>query len=94
LAARRLALLAEEITDQEWRQRVEAAACSLDEADNPGFGDFQRGMTWVPHMRTHAASVIADFDRAVEIDPTYEPRVREYLREARGIMERRMRQAR
>jgi hypothetical protein len=86
LGAPRFALLAERITDRAWRGRVEAAACSLDEADDPAFGYFQRGLTWVPHMQTHAASVIADFERAIEINPTYEPRVREHLRSAHRIV--------
>lgn len=88
LSAPRFALLAERITDRAWRERVDAAACSLDEADDPAFRYFQRGLTWVPHMRTHAASVIADFERAVEINPAYEPRVREHLRKARRIVAR------
>jgi hypothetical protein len=88
VVAPRFALLAERISDPAWRERVEAAACSLDEEDDPAFGYFQRGMTWVPHMRTHAASVIADFERAIEIDPAYEPRVREHLKAAHRIVDR------
>lgn len=85
VTAPQLALLEERITNPAWRRQVESAACSLEEADDPAFGYFQRGMTWVPHMRTHASSVIADFERAVEINPAYEPRVRSYLLEARRI---------
>lgn len=82
LAAPRFALIAVEIANAAWRARVEANACTLEEADNPAFGYYQRGLTWIPHMRTHASSVIADFERAVEIDPTYEPRVKDHLRDA------------
>ncbi len=88
LAASRFALLAERITDPGWRDRVEAASCSLDEADDPAFAYFQRGLTWVPHMRTHATSVIADFERAIGVNPADEPRVRDDLREARRIVAR------
>jgi hypothetical protein len=88
VVAPRFALLAERISDPAWRERVEAAACSLDEADDPAFGYFRRGLKWVPHMPTHAESVIADFERAIEIDPAYEPRVREHLREAHRIVGR------
>jgi hypothetical protein len=88
VAAPRFALLVEHIADPAWRGRIEAAACSLDEADDPAFGYFRRGLTWVPHMRTHAASVIADFERAIEINPAYEPEVREHLRQAHRIVGR------
>jgi hypothetical protein len=63
------------------------ASCTLAEADDPAYGYYRRGMTYVPHMETHAASVIADFERCLEIDPGYESRVGEYLREARRRME-------
>lgn len=85
VTAPQLAVLDERITNPARRREVESAACSLEEADDPAFGYFQRGMTWVPHMRTHATSVIADFERAVEINPAYQPRVRAYLLEARRI---------
>jgi hypothetical protein len=85
LAAPRFALLVDRITDRAWRERVEAAACSYSDEDDPAFGYYRRGMTWVPHMATHATSVIADFERAVQINPSYEPRVRRYLREAHRI---------
>jgi hypothetical protein len=85
LAAPRFALLEDRITDAAFRSRVETAACSRDEADDPAFGYFQRGMGYVPYMATHATSVIADFERAVAINPAYEPRVRDHLREAHRI---------
>ena len=84
LEAPRFALLAERWNDA-WRAQIEAGACSLEEADDPAFGFYRRGMSYVAHLETHATSVIADFERAIEIDPKYEPRVREYLREARRI---------
>ena len=88
LGALRFGLLSEELMDPAWRERVRDQACSLEEADDPAFGYYRRGLTWVPHMRTHATSVIADFERAVEIDPTYEPRVRAFLQEAHRIVGR------
>jgi hypothetical protein len=57
--------------------------CTIAEADDPAYGYFRRGMGYVDHMDTHAASVVADFERCLAINPDYEPRVREYLREAR-----------
>ena len=63
-----------------------AAGCTLAEADNPAHSYYQRGMTYVPHMATHAASVIADFERCLAIDPGYESRLGEHLREARRRM--------
>lgn len=88
LGARRFGLLSEEITNATWRARVQEEARSLEEADDPAFGYYRRGLNWVPHMRTHATSVIADFERAVEIDPNYEPRVRIFLQEAHRIVGR------
>jgi hypothetical protein len=84
----RFALLADCISNDEWRERVEASACSLEDADDPAFGYYQRGMSFVPFMNTHAASVIHDFELAVEINPAYEPKVRDHLREARRISSR------
>ena len=86
LATSRFALLEERIANDAWRKRIEAAACSYAEVDDPAFGYFQRGMSYVAHMQTHASSVIADFERAVAINPAYEPRVRDDLREARRIV--------
>ena len=85
LAAPRFALLEDRITNSAQRARVEAAACSRDEADDPAFAYFRRGMGYVSEIETHATSVIADFERAIAIDPAYEPRVRDYLREAHRI---------
>jgi hypothetical protein len=82
LASPRFALLNDRIADDDWRLRVEAAATTYANVDNPAHGYFERGMRYVPHMRTHAASVIADLERALAIDPSYEPWVREHLREA------------
>jgi hypothetical protein len=84
-ATSRFALLAERITNDAWRERVEADACTLEQAEDPASGYYRRGMGWVPHMATHATSVIHDFERAIEINPDYEPRVRGYLRTARKV---------
>jgi hypothetical protein len=61
-------------------------ACSLEEADDPARGYYATGMKYVPYMATNAASVIHCFERAVAINPTYEPKVRDYLREARLVV--------
>ena len=57
--------------------------CTIEEADDPAYAYFLRGMGYVGHMATHAASVVADFERCLAINPEYEPRVRDYLNEAR-----------
>jgi len=85
LAAPRFALLEDRITNALYRAKVEAAACSRDEADDPAFAYFRRGLGYVSEMETDATSVIADFERAISIDPSYEPRVRDYLRDAHRI---------
>jgi hypothetical protein len=86
LGARRFALLADELTDGLSREQARASACSNEEADDPALGYFRRGLTRVPHMATHATSVIADFERAIRINPEYEPLVREHLRRAHRIL--------
>jgi len=60
-----------------------AKFCSIEDADDPAYGYFLRGMGWVKHMATHASSVIADFERCIRINPEYEPRLRHYLQMAR-----------
>lgn len=56
--------------------------------DDPAFGYYQRGMGWVPYIQTHAPSVIHDFEKAILINPEYEPKVRDYLKEAHRIVAR------
>jgi hypothetical protein len=84
-ATSRFALLSERITNDSWRERVDADACTLAQTDDPALGYYRRGLGWVPHMATHATSVIHDFERAIEINPDFEPRVREYLCTARKV---------
>ena len=57
--------------------------CSLAEADDPAYGYYTRGMWYAESMKTHFSSVILDLGTCVEINPEYEPRVRERLAEAR-----------
>jgi hypothetical protein len=63
-----------------------AETCTIAEADDPAYGYYRRGLTWVPHMATHASSVIADFERCIRLNPDYEPKVREALDEAYAIV--------
>jgi hypothetical protein len=58
------------------------------EADNPAFGYYSRGMEYVPHMETHASSVIHDCERAITLDPGFEPKVRAYLDQAYRTLRR------
>src|SRR5690606_19188043 len=58
LAVRQMALLAERITNDEWRQKVERWACSLEDVDDPAFGYYMAGMSYMPFLETHATSVI------------------------------------
>ena len=61
--------------------------CTLAEEDDPAYGYYCRGLGWVRHMDTHASSVIADFERCIEINPNYETKVREYLDRAYHIVQ-------
>ncbi len=53
------------------------------DVDDPAYGYFRRGLSWVPHMRTHAESVVIDMTCAVLLNPTREPDARPHLRAAR-----------
>jgi hypothetical protein len=59
---------------------------TLEELDDPAYGFYQRGLGWVPHIQTHASSVIYDLERAVLINPAYEPKVRTYIDAAKRIL--------
>jgi hypothetical protein len=78
IGARRLALLQSPGQPQRTITRQEL--------DDPAYGYYSRGMTWVPHMATHATSVIHDFEKALRINPIYEPKVRPHIDEAKRIL--------
>ena len=59
-----------------------------EELDDPAFDYYRRGLGYVRHIDTHASSVISDFEQAILINPAYEPKVRDYLQQARRIMEK------
>lgn len=65
-----------------------ADSCTLAEADDPAYLYFRRGMNWVPHIETHATSVIADFEMCVELNPSYESKVRQHIIRAKQIAEK------
>lgn len=87
VAQPRFALLAELLSDRKWRADVEARAVTLEQQDDPAFRYYTTGMDWLPHIRTQAPSVIRAFERAVALNPDYEPRVRNHLDQARRIAE-------
>lgn len=70
-----------------WRPRE----YTLEEANDPAHGYYERGLGWVDSMETQAESVVADFERAVRLNPDYEPKVREYLATARRTIAQRSR---
>ncbi len=57
-----------------------------DELDDPAYGYYQRGLGWVPHMATHAASVIHDLEMAARINPQYEPKVRRHIEAEKRVL--------
>jgi len=59
------------------------SSCTVEEADDPAYGYYRRGMGFAKHMKTHAASVILDLEKCVAINPTYRARVESALAEAR-----------
>jgi hypothetical protein len=82
-AADRVALLAARRPNQEVALAIEAAACTPEQADDPGYGYFQRGLDWVGHVETHAVSIVWDMARAVLLNPDLEADARPYLDAAR-----------
>jgi hypothetical protein len=58
-------------------------SCTIEEADDPAYGYYMRGMGYVKHMDSHATSVIHDLEKCVALNAAYEPRVRHYLDDAR-----------
>ena len=75
-------LLAEEF-GAEYRSFIEAWACTTAQADDPGFGYFNRALGWVPHMDTHAESVVWDLTKAILLSPGLAGETQPYLDEAR-----------
>jgi hypothetical protein len=63
--------------------RVETEACTPEEADDPGYGYLMRGMRYVPHMKTHATSVVSDLTRAILLNPDLKGRASPHLERAR-----------
>jgi hypothetical protein len=82
-AADRFVLLAERLKDRQWASEVEARACTPDQAEDPGYAYLQRGRGWVPHMKTHATSVVWDMERARLLSPGLAGDVQPYLDAAR-----------
>ncbi|MCA9793938.1 MAG: hypothetical protein KC910_19145 [Candidatus Eremiobacteraeota bacterium] len=85
-AVTQFVLVEEELKDPDWRQRVEAAACTPQERDNPAFGFYLRAMSFMPHLASHARSVIEDLEKALLLDPSLEAKVKEPLARARRAL--------
>lgn len=60
----------------------QAATCTLEEADDPAYGYYVRGLSWCNHLATHFSSAIFDLERCVQLNPAYEPKVRPLLERA------------
>jgi hypothetical protein len=82
-AADRFHLVDERLRSRRWRRRVEADACTPEQADDPGYAYLQRGLGWVPHMRTHASSVVWDLTRAILLSPGLHDQAQPHLDAAR-----------
>jgi hypothetical protein len=82
-------LVREELADREWAAAVEAAACTPDQADDPGYAYFQRGLGWARFMETHAESVVWDMTKAVFLNPALREEADECLQAARRQLGRR-----
>jgi hypothetical protein len=88
LAAGKYVLIREDYNNQKWQQDIDDRKCTFEQKNDPAHGYYERGLTWVAHMQTHAESVVADFERALKLNAKYEPLVRSYLDEARETLAR------
>jgi hypothetical protein len=78
-------LVEETYKSEDWMRRIRATACNESELGNPAHGYYQRGLGWMEHLATHSSSAIADFEKALRIDPSYESRIRPHLDRAYEI---------
>ena len=79
LNCRSFSLVEETYKNADWMARIRAKACTEEELLEPAHGFYERGLTWMDNLETHATSAITDFERALEINPAYESRVRPHL---------------
>jgi hypothetical protein len=79
-------LVREQLLNSAFAERVEAQACTPAQRDDPAFGYYRRGLGWVAHMQSHAESVLADLERAAQLNPAYEPLVEKHLERAREVI--------
>jgi hypothetical protein len=86
--AGRFVLLNERFLHEDWQRNIEANACTPEQNEDPAFGYYRRGLTYVKHMNSHYESVIADFERAIRINPAYESLVAGHLSAARERLAR------
>jgi hypothetical protein len=82
LRCRSFSLVEETYRSAEWMGRILRAACTETELDNPAHGYYERGLGWMEHLEVQFPSAIADFEKALEIDPGYEERIRSHLERA------------
>lgn len=70
-----------------WRRgQVAATTCTTEQADDPGYGYLERGLGWVPHMNTHAGSVVIDLTRATLLSPHLRDQAGPHLAAARRLL--------
>jgi len=77
-------LLAVTPRDEKWRGRIESDALTTAEAADPAQSYLRRGLGWVGHMETHAASLVNDYGRAILLNPELESQCRSALDRARA----------
>jgi hypothetical protein len=85
LRSKSFSLVEETYRSAEWMGRIREAACTESDLDNPAHGYYQRGLGWMEHLATHFSSAIADFEKALEIDPGFEEKIRPHLERAHRI---------
>ena len=86
MGAPSFALVTETYLHEREAAQILEHACTPEQRDDPAFGYYLRGLGYAKHMNTHASSVIADFERAILLNPDYEPLVRDYLARARRVL--------
>src|SRR5439155_12114532 len=84
--ADRLQLFHQEVRDAVWAAKIETAACTPQQADDPAFSLWTSAMSYVPHIQTHASSVVLYLTEALLLNGDLQPEAEPYLEAARRTL--------
>jgi hypothetical protein len=84
--AERLQLFHQDVRDAVWAAEIETSACTPEQADDPAFSLWTSAMSSVPHMQTHASSVVLYLTEALLLNGDLQPEAEPYLEAARRTL--------